>query len=151
MNELLELNTRQVPFISGLLAGFSLTVAVHILRYCMDRRVAQLVFLMLTLSSLLFLLALYVDVRLSIAFAGMEDLAGKQQADDILRRLAEIRRIGTSSATVALFVFVAAIGLVGWLATPLVGIMSSALAGAVLLAVWSVYQDVGDLIVFMNA
>ncbi|ASJ71399.1 hypothetical protein [Granulosicoccus antarcticus] len=46
MNELLELQTGQVAFITGLMSGFSLSIAAHVLRYGIRSRMAQLVFLL---------------------------------------------------------------------------------------------------------
>ena len=138
MRELIELQTGQVAFISGLMSGFSLSVAAHVLRYGIRSRVAQAVFLMLLLSSLLFLLALYTDVRLGIELAGIESLP-----ESVSTEIGAIRSIGTTGATVALFLFVVAIGLLGWLATPLTGTLSTVLAGCVLYALWTVWSRIG--------
>ena len=140
MRELIELQTGQVAFISGLMSGFSLSVAAHVLRYGIRSRLAQAVFLALLLSSLLFLLALYVDVRLGIELAGVESLG-----DAAARRVAEVRAIGTTGATVALFLFVGAIGLLGWLATPLTGAVGSLTAVLVLAALAFVRMRIGGL------
>jgi len=145
MRELIELQTGQVAFISGLMSGFSLSVAAHVLRYGIRSRVAQAVFLMLLLSSLLFLLALYVDVRLGIELAGIESVEA-----ETARRIVEVRAIGTTGATVALFLFVVAIGLLGWLATPLTGTIGSLLAGGVLYALWLVRSRVGDIMILLG-
>jgi len=140
MRELIELQTGQVAFISGLMSGFSLSVAAHVLRYGIRSRVAQAVFLMLLLSSLLFLLALYVDVRLGIELAGIEAVE-----EGVARRIADVRVIGTTGATIALFLFVVAVGLLGWLATPLTGALSTLLAGAVMYALVLVWMRIGDI------
>lgn len=140
MRELIELQTGQVAFISGLMSGFSLSVAAHILRYGIRSRVAQAVFIGLLLSSLLFLLALYIDVRLGIALAGVE-----APGTELAVRVAEIRFIGTSGATIALFLFVVSIGLLGWLATPATGVMSTALAGIVLYGLWHAWREIGRI------
>ena len=146
MRELIELQTGQVAFISGLMSGFSLSVAAHILRYGIRSRVAQAVFIGLLLSSLLFLLALYIDVRLGIALAGIETLDA-----EIMGRVAAIRLIGTSGATVALFMFVISIGLLGWLATPATGVMSTVLAGGVLYGVWHAWREIGRIDALLGA
>ena len=140
MRELLELQTGQVSFISGLMSGFALSVAAHVLRYGTRSRMAQTVFILLVASSLLFLLALYVDVRLSIELAGYDALA-----QEVAARVGSVRVIGTSSATVALFLFVFAIGLLGWLSTPFIGLVSSLMAGGVLYALWLVMDNVADI------
>jgi len=145
MRELIELQSGQVAFISGLMSGFSLSVAAHVLRYGVRSRIAQLVFLLLLLSSLLFLLALYVDVRLNIELAGVETIG-----DEAARRISQVRVIGTTGATVALFVFVVAIGLLGWLATPLTGVIGSLLAGGVLFGLWLVWTRVGDIMMLLG-
>ena len=137
MNELLELQTGQVAFISGLMSGFSLTVGVHILRYGIRSRTAQFVFVSLLLSSLLFLVALYVDVRLTIEFAGIDSLSA-----ELSQRVKSVRIIGTASATFALFLFVISIGLLGWLATPLTGVLTSLLAAGVLYMLWRIWTDI---------
>lgn len=141
MRELVELQTGQVAFLSGLLAGFALSVAAHILRYGVRSRVARLVFIMMLISSLSFLLALYVDTRLAIELAGRDALA-----PEIMAQVADIRVVGTLGATFAFFVFVASIGLLGWLATPLVGVVSTALAVTVLGLLVMVWRDIGALV-----
>jgi len=144
MRELIELQTGQVAFISGLMSGFSLSVAAHVLRYGIRSRVAQAVFLMLLLASLLFLVALYVDTRLYIELAGLDVLS-----NELAERVAVVRLVGTTSASFALFLFVVAVGLLGWLATPLTGVMSSLMAGGILYALWFVLTRVaaiGELI-----
>jgi len=140
MRELIELQTGQVAFISGLMSGFSLSVAAHVLRYGIRSRVAQAVFLMLLLASLLFLVALYVDTRLYIELAGLDVLS-----NELAERVADVRLVGTTSASFALFLFVVAVGLLGWLATPLTGVMSSLMAGGILYALWFVLTRVAEI------
>ncbi len=123
MRDLLELQTGQVSFLSGLLAGFALSIAVHILRHGLRDTVAQIVFLLLIAVTLLFLVSLYVDVRLSIELAGLE-----RMDDTMAARVSAIRFYGTTSATVAFALFVLSIGLLGWIATPLLGFVTSILA-----------------------
>ncbi len=140
MRELLELQTGQVAFISGLMSGFSLSVAAHVLRFGLRSRIAQLVFLLFLISSLLFLVALYVDVRLSIELAGIDSLP-----PELLKQVSGVRNIGTSCATVALMIFIAATGLLGWLAKPITGIMSSLIAACVFYTFWFVWQNINSL------
>lgn len=47
MSELIELQTGQVAFLSGLLAGFAMTAALHILRHGMRDKASPVVFLYL--------------------------------------------------------------------------------------------------------
>lgn len=134
MQELLELQTGQVSFLSGLLAGFSVTVAANILQVESDRPVRTACLIMLLLATLLFLIALYVDVRLTIEVASLINVSS--ETEEIIKN---IRIIGTTSATLALVVFTIAIGMLGWLAGPFAGIVSSILAGgalALLAYVW---------------
>ena len=114
------------------MSGFSLSIAAHVLRYGIRSRTAQLVFLLFLLSSLLFLLALYVDVRLSIELAGVDSLPEK-----LLNSVTKARNVGTTSATFALIIFIIATGLLGWLATPLTGFISTLLAAGVFYRIWS--------------
>jgi hypothetical protein len=137
MRELLELQSGQVAFISGLMSGFSLSIAAHVLRYGIRSRMAQLVFLLFLLSSLLFLVALYTDVRLSIELAGVEDIP-----QSLLQKITAVRNVGTGCATVALFMFILATGMLGWLATGLVGVFSSAIAAATLGTLWLIWQNI---------
>lgn len=137
MRELLELQTGQVAFISGLMSGFSLSVAAHVLRYGLRSRMAQIVFLLFLLSSLMFLIALYTDVRLSIELAGRDALP-----QVLVDKVAMIRTIGTTSATIALFLFVLATGLLGWLATPVVGLLSTLVGAAALSLLWFIWQNI---------
>lgn len=140
MRELLELQTGQVAFISGLMSGFSLSIAAHVLRYGIRSRVAQAVFLMFLISSLLFLVALYVDVRLSIVLAGAESVA-----DPVLQKITIVRDLGTSCATVALMIFVTATGLLGWLVNPSTGVISTMVVAAVFWAFWFVWQNINSI------
>ena len=117
MNELLELQTGQVSFISGLMAGFSLSIAAHIMRSRIKGHVATVAFLLFTVTSLLFLIALYIDVALSLRIAGVTDFP---QA--LIDRIIHVRTIGTSAATLAFFIFITSIGVMGWLQSKLSGI-----------------------------
>lgn len=145
MRELLELQSGQVAFISGLMSGFSLSIAAHMLRYGIRSRIAQIVFLSFLLASLLFLLALYVDVRLSIETAGLVSLP-----ENLIDRLASIRNIGTTSATIALFVFIVATGLLGWVATPTTGIISTLMAMCIFYGFWYVWYGINGLSVLIG-
>jgi len=126
MRDLIELLTGQVAFLSGLLAGFSMTAALHILRHGLHSRVAQITIVVALLSSLLFVVALYVDVRLTIELTGKTIIPA-----DLVERVSAIRFIGTTSATVALVLFVVTIGLLGWLSTPVTGMITSTITVAV--------------------
>ncbi len=145
MRELLELQTGQVAFISGLMSGFSLSIAAHVLRYGIRSRMAQVVFLLFLLSSLLFLVALYTDVRLSIELAGVDTMP-----ESLLRKITAVRDIGTGCATVALFMFILATGLLGWLATGLVGVCSSVIAALTLGTLWFIWQDINVISVTLE-
>ena len=145
MRELLELQTGQVAFISGLMSGFSLSIAAHVLRYGIRSRMAQMVFLLFLLSSLLFLVALYTDVRLSIELAGVDAMP-----ESLLRKITAVRDIGTGCATVALFMFILATGLLGWLATGYVGVCSSVMAAVALSTLWFIWQDINVISVTLE-
>lgn len=123
MNEILELQTNQVSFISGLMAGFSLTIAAQIIRHKHANLVSTLALLLFTLVSLLFVIALYIDVRLSIEVATIADFTAP-----LLQQITSIRAIGTASASIALFLFIIAIGVLSWLHSPLSGMLGSLLA-----------------------
>ena len=138
VRDLLELQSGQVAFISGLMSGFALSVAAHVLRYGIRSRLAQAVFLLLLLTCLSFLLALYVDTRLGIELAGRDSLD-----PDVARAVSEVRTMGTNGATLAFFLFVVSVGLLGWLATPLTGLASTALAGGALWFVYVAWRDIG--------
>lgn len=140
MRELLELQTGQVAFISGLMSGFSLSIAAHVLRYGVRSSVAKIVFLLFLLSSLLFLIALYVDVRLSIELAGIDSVP-----QNLLNDIASVRNLGTACATVALFMFIVATGLLGWLATPFTGTLSTVVGCGVLYTLWYVWDNINAL------
>ena len=140
MRELIELQSGQVAFISGLMSGFALAVAAHVLRYGIRSRVAQATFLLLLLTSLLFLLALYTETRLGIEVAGREAVP-----PDALEAIARVRDVGTGGATVAFFLFVLSIGLIGWLATPLTGLISTAIAAATAAALFLAWRDIGEI------
>lgn len=137
MRELLELQTGQVAFISGLMAGFSLSMAAHVLRYGIRSRSAQAVFLLFLLSSLLFLVALYVDVRLSIELAGIDTLP-----QSVVQDVIQVRHVGTGSATLALIVFILATAVMSWLVTPMVGLFGTLLTGLTLYVLWTLWQHI---------
>lgn len=140
MRELLELQTGQVAFISGLLSGFSLSVAATVLRIDHRNRAAKVVFVFYMLSSLLFLVALYVDVRLSIELAGMESVP-----DSIIEKITNVRTLGTSCATVALVIFVLATSLLGWVATTTTGIITTTIGAGVFYCLWYVWTSVNGI------
>ncbi|MEH6444454.1 MAG: hypothetical protein V7784_11205 [Oceanospirillaceae bacterium] len=123
MNELMELQTGQVAFISSLMAGFSLSIAVQIIRLRRSDVLSNCSFLLFTLSALLFLVALYIDVALSLRTAGFSNIN-----EDTLQNIVQIRNIGTSAATSAFFLFVMSIALVGWLQSKTTGIITTLVA-----------------------
>ena len=122
MNEILELQTNQVSFISGLMAGFSLSIAAQILRSNNKGIFCSITFLMFTLSSLLFVVALYIEVRLSIEVAAISHFSTQT-----LEQISSVRRIGTTSASAALFLFIASIGMLTWLKDKTAGVIGSLL------------------------
>lgn len=140
MRELLELQTGQVAFISGLMSGFSMSIGVAVLRIDHRNRVAQLVFVLYLLSSLLFLVALYVDVRLSIELAGQSEIP-----DAVLQRISIVRMLGTSCATVALVIFVAATGMLGWVAAAATGIMTTLISIGIFYCLWFVWTNINTI------
>ena len=140
MTELLELKTGQVSFLSGLLAGFSLTMAANIVQGDMTRVLPRICLLFLVGSGLLFLIALYVDVRLTIELAGIDQLSAAAT-----EKMAAVRLIGTNSATLAYSVFVVAVGTLGWLAGKTVGICSSILAISALGVLGYVWIQIGAI------
>jgi hypothetical protein len=139
-NEILELQTGQVSFISGLMAGFSLSVAVQIFRSKDESRLAIAGFILFTVTSLLFLIALYIDVALSLRIAGLD-----QFPQTLLDRIAYIRAIGTSAATSALFLFITSIGAIGWLQSRVSGIVTSVFALITVSIVWIARSMIFDL------
>jgi len=140
VRELIELQTGQVAFLSGLLAGFAMTAALHILRHGMRDGISHFVFYLSVLSSLLFLVALYVDVRLTIELAGQSQVSA-----ELVKRISVIRFIGTTSATVALCLFIISLGLLGWLSSRKAGIvtlMLTVVVAGMLIFVWLQLQSV---------
>ncbi|KXO08530.1 hypothetical protein AKG98_1818 [Moritella sp. JT01] len=123
MNEILELQTNQVSFISGLMAGFSLSIAAQIVRSHRKSIYSTITLLMFTLTSLLFVVALYIDVRLSIEVATITAFSAP-----VLEQISQVRAIGTTSASIALFLFIIAIGMLTWLQGKVAGICGTLLA-----------------------
>ncbi len=141
MQELLELQTGQVAFLSGILAGFAMTAATHIMRYGLKTRMAQMVFVAATLSSLLFVVALYIDVRLTLELAGRTNIS-----DQMLERISGVRVIGTSSATVALFLFVVATAMLGWLSPRKeTGVLTTILGLCITAVLAYAWFEIGDI------
>ncbi|QUM75302.1 phosphoadenosine phosphosulfate reductase [Moritella sp. 24] len=136
MNEILELQTNQVSFISGLMAGFSLSIAAQILRHQRKSIYSTITLLMFTLTSLLFVVALYIDVRLSIEVATITTFSPA-----VLEQISQVRAIGTTSASIALFLFIIAIGMLTWLQGKIAGICGTVLAfTTILLIIIAKYQ-----------
>jgi hypothetical protein len=131
MNEILELQSGQVSFISGLMAGFSLSVAVQVFRSKSTGVLANICFILFTVTSLLFLIGLYIDVALNLRLAGIE-----QFTPELLAQISKIRTLGTSASTIALFVFIVSIGLIGWLQSKLAGIVTMIVASMTFIVIW---------------
>jgi hypothetical protein len=131
MNEILELQSGQVSFISGLMAGFSLSVAVQVFRSKSTGALANVCFILFTVTSLLFLIGLYIDVALNLRLAGIE-----QFTPELLAQISKIRTLGTSASTIALFVFIVSIGLIGWLQSKLAGIVTMIVASMTFIVIW---------------
>ncbi len=111
-----------------------MTSALHILRHGMRTGVAQFAFALSVLSSLLFVVALYVDVRLTIELAGKTEIPAA-----LVERVSHIRFIGTTSATIALSLFVLSLGMLGWLSSRFAGLVSSGftlVVAGVLIYIW---------------
>jgi hypothetical protein len=123
MNEILELQSGQVAFISSLMAGFAFSIAVQILRGKTVSRLSIVSFLLFCGSGFAFLIALYIDVSLSLRVVAIN-----QYSDSLLDNIRYIRNIGTFAATSAFFLFTLSIGIVGWLQSRLTGILSGLLA-----------------------
>ena len=140
MNEILELQTGQVSFISGLMAGFSLSVAVQIIRGKDKSTLAIASYILFTLTSLLFLIALYIDVASSLRIAGLNEISPA-----LLERITYVRIIGTSAATSALFLFIISIGIIGWLQSRLSGIVTCAIALITVVVVWAARSMIFDV------
>jgi len=56
-----------------------------------------------------------------------------------------VRNLGTSCATVAIVIFVLATGLLGWLATPFTGILSTVIGAGILTTLWFVWDKINGL------
>jgi hypothetical protein len=131
MNEILELQSGQVSFISGLMAGFSLSVAVQVFRSKSTGVLANICFILFTVTSLLFLIGLYIDVALNLRLTGLE-----QFTPELLEQISTIRTLGTSASTIALFMFIVSIGLIGWLQSKLAGIVTAIAASLTFIVIW---------------
>ncbi|MRI34079.1 phosphoadenosine phosphosulfate reductase [Endozoicomonas sp. OPT23] len=140
MNEILELQSGQVAYISSLMAGFSLSIAVQIIRSKNLQGIATVSYILFTLTALLFLIALYVDVSLNLRLIGIENFA-----DETLKQIATIRSISTSIATSAFFLFILSIGLVGWLRSKRAGIFSTILVLLSLVTIATVRSVISGL------
>jgi len=123
MNEVLELQSGQVAFISSLMAGFSFSIAIQIIRVGRQHKLSPLCFIFFCLAGFAFLMALYTDVALSLRIVAIQDFSAP-----LLSKISHIRDIGTAAATSAFFLFTLSVGLVGWLMSRLTGIISSLLA-----------------------
>lgn len=120
INEVLELRSGQVAYISSLMAGFSLSIAVQIIRGKDQRLVATVNYLLFIVTTLLFLIALYIDVSISLRLVGVEHFT-----EEALSRIGRIRNFGTSAATSAFLLFVLSIGVLGWLKSNRTGVIST--------------------------
>ena len=153
MNEILELQTGQVAFISSLMVGFSLTIAVQIIRMRMPSKLSTCCFLLFTLSALLFLVALYIDVALSLKTSGVltsdsNGTAINSISQDALDKITFLRNIGTSAATAAFFLFVISISLISWIESKVSGIVISILGIVIIGTLLSVRYLIAKLTLF---
>lgn len=106
----------------------------------MKDRLSRTVFLSLLATTLLFLVALYVDVRLTIEVANIDVMTAALEAS-----ISTTRAIGTSAATAAFILFVVSIGILGWVADKRLGIVSTLMALATLAVLALVWLQVRDL------
>lgn len=120
INEVLELRSGQVAYISSLMAGFSLSIAVQIIRGKDQRLVATVNYLLFIVTTLLFLIALYIDVSISLRLVGIEHFT-----EETLNNIGRIRNFGTSAATSAFLLFILSIGVLGWLKSNRTGVIST--------------------------
>lgn len=127
INEILELRSGQVAYISSLMAGFSLSIAVQIIRGKDQRLVATINYLLFIITTLLFLIALYVDVSISLRLVGVD-----QFSEEALVQVGQIRNFSTSAATSGFLLFVLSIGLLGWLKSKHTGIIGGVLVAVTL-------------------
>jgi hypothetical protein len=114
-----------------LMAGFSLSVAVQVIRSEDKSNLAIGTFILFTVTSLLFLIALYIDVALSLRIAGVNEFSA-----ELLERITVVRAIGTSAATSALFLFIVSIGMIGWMQSRVSGVVTSIVALITIAVVW---------------
>ena len=120
MNEILELQSGQVTFISSLMTGFSFAVAVQIIRLQRAGFLSLICFLLFTLTAFSFLIALYIDIALLLRTASITEFS-----KELLIEITNIRFIGTSAATFAFFLFVSSIGMIGWLHSRFAGFVTT--------------------------
>lgn len=130
INEILELRSGQVAYISSLMAGFSLSIAVQIIRGKDQRLVATINYLLFIITTLLFLIALYVDVSISLRLVGVD-----QFSEEALVQVGQIRNFSTSAATSGFLLFVLSIGLLGWLKSKHTGIIGGVLVAVTLVTI----------------
>ncbi|WP_281648356.1 hypothetical protein [Parendozoicomonas sp. Alg238-R29] len=130
MSEILELRTGQVAYISSLMCGFALSIAVQVIRGRDPRPLATFCFLLFTISALLFLLALYVDVSLILRLAGVQLFT-----EPLIAQVVYIRNFSTTGATAGVLVFLVAIGITGWLRSSWAGWVSTVIMLVTLIAV----------------
>jgi len=141
MRELLELQSGQVAFLTGILAGFSMTAAVQIMRYGIVNRMSQFLFWVATLASMLFLVALYIDVRLTLELTGKANIPMELQ-----ERIAAVRRIGTTSATAGLFLFITVLSLLGMIIPRrMTGLVSAVIGFCILCLLVYIWFEIGGI------
>ncbi len=145
MNDILELQTGQVSFISGLMAGFSISVAVQILKLRLNNPLSNITFILFTLVSLLFVVALYIDVRLLIETSKLTDYS-----EPVLNQIKKVRAVGTVCASIALFLFVIAIGLLTWIQSSLTGFIGSALAALIFALLLFAKNTIDSIVPLIN-
>ena len=140
INEILELRSGQVAYISSLMAGFSLSIAVQIIRGNDQRLIATINYILFIVTTLLFLIALYVDVSISLRLVGVEHFS-----DAALVQIGKIRNFSTSAATSGFLLFVLSIGLLGWLKSKHTGMIGSGLVALTLITLLITKIMISDL------
>jgi len=87
---------------------------------------------------------LYIDVRLTIELAGHDNLSAA-----ITKHIANVRVIGTTSATIALLMFVISVGTLGWMLSRTIGLLTTLLTAAVLIVLcysWVQMNAIGPML-----
>lgn len=108
-----------VATLAGILAGFAISAVIQLLSYATESKIATATIVTYAASAVMFLYSLIVFILLFAATA---------EQNQIINSLDSLGSISVLVIYGAVFVFLAAIGMTGWIRSRITGILTSSFA-----------------------